>query len=225
MPTNHTDDDLTQTGLTETRLRHLLTAVEHDPERMRGDHDLNPGFHFPDAPRSASVLIGIVPRTEGPTLIFTRRTDHLHAHAGQISFPGGRAEAEDASAEATALREAEEEIGLSHQQVEIIGRLDTYSTRTGFRVTPVVALVRTPFELTPDPYEVAEVFEVPLAVFLAPNQPQRHGRMLLGAHRYFYAFPYRDYYIWGATAGMLVNLSQVLDRSICFPSPIPEPNR
>ena len=197
-------------GLTSDELRRLIAAAERDPPRTRGDHDLNPGFHYPDHPRPAAVLIGIVPRPPGPTVIFTRRTDHLHAHAGQISFPGGRAEPDDADAETTALREAEEEIGLPRSRVEVLGRLDTYFTRTGFQVTPVVALVRPPFELTPDPYEVAEVFEAPLTVFLAPDLPERHDRMLLGARRYFYAFPYRDYYIWGATAGMLVNLRQVL---------------
>lgn len=209
--------------LSEGGLRRLLSMSRVDPKHSRGDHDLNPGFHYPDHPRPAAVLVGIVPRAPEPTLIFTRRTDHLQAHAGQISFPGGRTENEDTSAEVTALREAEEEIGLGRRHVELIGRLDTYFTRTGFRVTPVVALIQPPFDLRPDPYEVAEVFEVPLSVFLDPALPRRDGRILLGARRYFYAFPWRDYYIWGATAGMLVNLRQLLCPALALPDFAPDP--
>ncbi|AWK85419.1 CoA pyrophosphatase [Azospirillum thermophilum] len=181
--------------------------------KIRGDHDLNPDLTPPpdgQGLRDAAVLVPLVDRGEEITVIFTQRTANLTAHAGQISFPGGRMEPSDESAEDTALRETEEEIGLTRDRVEILGRLDTYVTRTGFRVTPVVGLVQPPFTLTPDPTEVAEVFEVPLSFILDPENPRRHSREFLGKPRYFYAFPYEQRYIWGATAGMLVNLRDVL---------------
>lgn len=185
-------------------------AASLRPLKIRGDHDLNPGFGPPQGLREAAVLVPLVERAEGVTVLFTLRTSTLTAHAGQISFPGGRREPEDRSPEDTALRETEEEIGLSRDRIEVVGQLDTYVTRTGFRVTPVVGLVRPPFALDPDPTEVDEVFEVPLTFILDPANPQRHSRTFMGAERYFYAFPYQQRYIWGATAGMLVNLRDVL---------------
>src|SRR5499426_2107139 len=185
-------------------------AVAPPPGLRRGDHDLNPDL-LPDRLLTpAAVLVPLVERPEGLTVLLTRRTDHLQDHAGQISFPGGRVEPGDADALATALREAEEEIGLARALVTPIGRLDTYITRTGFEVTPVVALVAPPTALAPDPFEVAEAFEVPLAFILDPVSRQRHSRIYEGKTRYFYVFPWRDYYIWGATAGMLVNLAELL---------------
>lgn len=190
-------------------------AASLRPEKVRGDHDLNPGFQLPSAElREAAVLVPLVDRAEGLTVLFTQRTAHLSAHAGQISFPGGRREAYDASPEDTALRETEEEVGLLRDRIEVLGRLDTYVTRTGFRVTPVVGLVRPPFVVDPDPTEVDEVFEVPLAVILDPSNPQRHSREVFGQQRHFYAFPYEQRYIWGATAGMLVNLRDVLREAL-----------
>ncbi len=177
---------------------------------LRGDHDLNPTMDPPGALREAAVLVALVDRPGGLCVIFTRRTAHLASHAGQVSFPGGHTEAEDDSAEAAALRETEEEIGLHRRHIDIIGRLDTYITRTGFRVTPVVALVAPPFEIRPDPDEVAEVFEVPLSAILAPDMPLRESRQLFGVDRFFYVFPWRGNSIWGATAGMLVNLRNAL---------------
>jgi 8-oxo-dGTP pyrophosphatase MutT (NUDIX family) len=159
---------------------------------------------------AAAVLIPLVPHPEGLTVLFTRRTAHLKSHAGQVSFPGGRVEPGDASAEFTALREAEEEIGLSRDQVEILARLPDYRTRTGFRVTPVVALVQPPLELAPDPREVEEVFEVPLAFLLDPTNRQRRTRQFQGISVGFYVFEYEGRVIWGATAGMLVNLYRML---------------
>ncbi len=186
-------------------------SAESADGRPRGDHDLNPEFYEPDqALTRAAVLVPIVVREAGLTLLLTQRTDHLYDHAGQVSFPGGRIDAGDSGPEAAALRETEEEIGLSRERVRLIGRLDTYLIRTGFEVTPVVGLVTQPFDLAPDSFEVAEVFEVPLDFFLDPNNCERHTRLFEGKDRHFYAFPYGDHYIWGATAGMLINLAEVL---------------
>jgi len=160
----------------------------------------------------ASVLMPIVERADELMMLFTRRTAHLRSHSGQISFPGGRAEPADPSPESTALRETQEEIGLAPERVRLLGRLADYSTRTGYRITPVVGAVATPFELRPDAGEVDEVFEVPLSFLLDPRNHQRHSRVFQGETRWFYAIPYRDYYIWGATAGMLVNLY----RHLCY---------
>lgn len=156
----------------------------------------------------ASVLIPLVVHADRMTLLLTQRTAHLHDHAGQVSFPGGRVDPQDLNAVATALRETEEEIGLSRRHIEVIGALPDYVTGTGFRVTPIVALVHPPFELEADSFEVAEIFEVPLAFLMnganherrSAEFPNRPGR------RSFYTMPYEDYFIWGATAGMLRNL-------------------
>jgi 8-oxo-dGTP pyrophosphatase MutT (NUDIX family) len=164
----------------------------------------------PAGRRPAAVLVPIVLRPEALTMLFTRRTAHLKDHSGQISFPGGRAEPDDAGPEGTALREAQEEIGLADGRVEVLGRLSEYHTRTDFRVTPVVALIATPFELQLDAHEVAEVFEVPLSFLLDPANHQRHTREFQGRMVPYYAIPYREHYIWGATAGMLVNLYRYL---------------
>ncbi|TWB46505.1 CoA pyrophosphatase [Nitrospirillum viridazoti] len=181
----------------------------------RGDRDGNEVdvggvFDPPPTVRDAAVLVPLVDRPEGMTVLLTQRSAHLAAHGGQISFPGGRVEPEDTDAIATALRETEEEVGLAPTQVEVVGRLDTYYTRTGFRVVPVVGLVNPPFFLQPDPFEVQEVFEVPLSFILDPGSRQRQSREFKGALRHFWVFPYDDRYIWGATAGMLVNLCEVL---------------
>lgn len=158
----------------------------------------------------AAVLVPVVERQDGLTVLLTRRTDHLHDHPGQIAFPGGRAEESDGSLVFTALREAEEEIGLRPSVVEVIGELPKYHTATGFKVTPVVGVVRPPFELILDAFEVAEVFEVPLGFFLDPVNHLRHSREIAGRTREYWAMPYHDYYIWGATAGMLVSFYRFL---------------
>jgi len=160
---------------------------------------------------AAAVLVPIVAHAAGLTVVFTQRTTHLKSHSGQVSFPGGRAEPGDASAEFTALREAAEEIGLPEDRVEILARLPDYHTRTGYRVTPVVGLLTPPLELAPDPREVAEVFEVPLAFLLEPQNRQRHTREFQGQTVGYYVFEYQGRVIWGATAGMLVNLYRMLE--------------
>ncbi len=178
--------------------------------RPRGDHDLNPGTGPCPPLIPAAVLVLLVDRRRGLTVLLTERTEHLADHAGQISFPGGRIGAGDGGPEDAALRETEEETGLSRRRVDVLGRLDTYITRTGFTVTPVVAIANPPLGLDPDPREVAAVFEVPLAFFLDAANHQLCSRPFRGRDRRFYAMPYRDRYIWGATAGMLVNLYERL---------------
>ena len=161
------------------------------------------------ASTAAAVLIPIVAHPQ-LTVLFTQRTTQLKSHSGQVSFPGGRAEPGDASAEFTALRETEEEIGLAPARIEILGRLPDYRTRTGFRVTPVVGLVTPPLELAPDPREVAEVFEVPLDFLRDERNCQRRTREFQGQQVGYYVFEYGHRVIWGATAGILVNLNTML---------------
>jgi 8-oxo-dGTP pyrophosphatase MutT (NUDIX family) len=159
----------------------------------------------------AAVLVPLVEREDGLSILLTQRTAHLANHGGQISFPGGRMEDSDPDPVAAALRETEEEIGLPRTEVDVLGRLDDYVTVTGFRVVPVVGLIHPPFSLVPDPFEVQEVFEVPLAFVLDPQNHQRHSRIgPNGEKRHFYAMPFHGRFIWGATAAMLVNLYEAL---------------
>jgi 8-oxo-dGTP pyrophosphatase MutT (NUDIX family) len=177
----------------------------------RGDHDLNPGMTPPSIElRQAAVLVPLLDRPEGMSVLLTLRTAHLSAHAGQISFPGGRIEAGDRDATEAALRETEEEIGLPRDWVALIGRLDTYVTGTGFEITPIVGVVNVPFPLAADPFEVAEVFEVPLSFVLDPMNHRRTERLFEQRTRTFFVLPFENRNIWGATAGMLVNLAEVL---------------
>ena len=162
------------------------------------------------ASTAAAVLIPIVTHVAGPSVLFTQRTPHLRSHSGQVAFPGGRAEPGDASAEFTALRETEEEIGLRPTAVEILARLPDYRTRTGYVVTPVIGLIAPPLTLAPDPREVAEVFEVPLAFLLDERNRQRRTREFQGQQVGYYVFEYQQRVIWGATAGMIVNLHRML---------------
>jgi 8-oxo-dGTP pyrophosphatase MutT (NUDIX family) len=187
----------------------LGTGASAEPQ---GDYDLNPSMRdeAPDDLTPAAVLIPIIVRPEGATVLLTLRTDHLRDHAGQVSFPGGRVEPDDDGPVATALRETEEEIGLARSLVEVVGELEVYETRTGFRITPIVGMVEPGFTLTLDAFEVAEAFEVPLAIVLDPANFNRQSRMWRGARRTFYVLTFEDRLIWGATAGMLVNLSRRL---------------
>jgi 8-oxo-dGTP pyrophosphatase MutT (NUDIX family) len=163
-----------------------------------------------EAATVAAVLVPIIARPAGLTVLFTQRTAHLKAHSGQVSFPGGRAEPGDASPEETALRESEEEIGLPRDRVEVLARLPEYFTRTGFRVTPVIGLIAPPVELVPDPREVESIFEVPLAFLLDASNHKRQTREFQGRTVGYYEMPYGNRYIWGATAGMVVNLYRAL---------------
>jgi 8-oxo-dGTP pyrophosphatase MutT (NUDIX family) len=157
----------------------------------------------------AAVLLGLVPRSDGPTLLLTQRTAHLKDHAGQISLPGGRIEpGEDPVA--AALREADEEIGLAAERVEVLGELRPYLTGTGFRIHPVVGWVDPPERFTTDPFEVEELFELPLGFVMDPANHRQDSYERNGRQRQFYVLPYAGRYIWGATAGILVNFARVL---------------
>lgn len=185
------------------RLRRCFALAHPSTGTVYGDQGARPEAQSLIA---AAVLVPVVARGGEPTVLFTRRAEHLKNHSGQISFPGGRAEAGDATPERTALRETWEEIGLPAGRIEVLGRLSDYHTRTGYCITPVVGIVQPPFDLRPDDYEVAEVFEVPLAFLLDAGNHQRHSREFEGEQRHFFAIPYGPRYIWGATAGILVNL-------------------
>jgi 8-oxo-dGTP pyrophosphatase MutT (NUDIX family) len=183
--------------------------LKADLGQAAGDHSLNAGLEPLQPLKPAAVLVPLIER-ETMTVLFTRRTSHLAHHAGQISFPGGHIEPDDESPRETALRETEEEIGLGRNQIAVIGHLDTYVTRTGFVVTPVVGVVAPPFALTPDPHEVAEVFEVPFTFLMDAANHQYCSAEFEGQVRHFYAMPYGSYFIWGATAGMLKNFYDIL---------------
>lgn len=176
-----------------------------------GDHLLTPEWQTPEPPyRDAAVLITLLPRGDDLSVVFTQRTSHLTAHAGQISFPGGGVEPHDFDAAATALREAEEEIGLPRAKVQILGQLDDYITGTGFLVRPVVGFVPEVPQWQPDDFEVAEIFDVPLSYLCAPGRIFKSSREFRGIQRHFYACDWDKFHIWGATAGMLKNFIDVI---------------
>lgn len=182
----------------------------------RSDFDLNGGpAAFGEvahtAPRPAAVLVPIIARPE-PTVLFTVRPTTMTEHAGQISFPGGRADPEDADARATALREAQEEIGLPPEDAEVIGYLENYRTVTSYLVTPVVAMISERFSAKPNPREVSDVFEVPLSFLMSADNHRIDARTFRGEVRRYHAMPYGERYIWGATAGILKMLHESLTR-------------
>lgn len=213
VPVTGTDDRLPAVppeALTAQAIRARLASLANWTPEFTGDGGLFAGRE----PSGAAVLVPLVQRDEGLTLLLTRRTDHLRDHAGQISFPGGRVEPEDDGPVATALRETEEEIGLSRSHIEVIGQLPIYSTVTAFQVTPVVGLVEPGFTLTLDGFEVAEAFEVPLAFLMNPAHHRHHRFEFSGTERRFLSMPWqgaeREYFIWGATAAMLRNFYRLL---------------
>lgn len=196
----------------------IKRALDEENPAARGarsDYDLN---HEADSqrmlaqtPRQAAVLVPIVEHGGAETVLLTKRTENLAKHAGQVSFPGGSIDDVDADAVAAALRETHEEIGLTSDYIKVHGQLDSYRTGTGFEITPVVATVRPGFTLEIDTGEVAEAFEVPLDFILDRRNHQRQSAVWQGRRRHYYAMPYGDYFIWGATAAMLVNLVDVLE--------------
>ena len=191
-------------------LRALGQNVVQNRHDVLGDHNLNPGMPIPELSKPAAVLVPVVGREREPTILLTKRSEYLNHHAGQVSFPGGRYEDSDANMIHTALRETEEEIGLSRDAVEVIGELPTYETRTGFSVKPIVGLIKPPLELNVDSKEVAAVFEIPMSFVLDRRNHEKHSREWQNKMRHFYVFPHPKYYIWGATAGMLVNLAELI---------------
>ena len=198
----------------------LEAALKEDNPAARGrrsDYDLNIEAKLAaqkdTPPRDAAVLVPIVDHASGPTILLTKRTEHLSKHAGQVSFPGGKIDDTDTDAVAAALREAEEEVGLTADWVDVCGFLDTYRTGTGFEIVPVVALVKPGFELQLQVTEVEAAFEVPLDFILDRRNHKRQSAEWRGARREYYAMPFGDFFIWGATAAMLVNLCDVMEHA------------
>jgi 8-oxo-dGTP pyrophosphatase MutT (NUDIX family) len=181
-------------------LEELLTADDLEKQHQNSQLPFKP----------AAVLVLVVNHPANPTVVFTQRTAHLADHAGQISFPGGRSDEGDGTPERTALREAEEEVGIAPDRVEILGRLPEYRTSTGYAVTPVVGWAEPPLTFRPDPHEVADVFEVPLAFLLDAGNHRYESAFYKGRMRKYWAMPYGERFIWGATAGMLITFHRIL---------------
>jgi 8-oxo-dGTP pyrophosphatase MutT (NUDIX family) len=181
-------------------IEQLMTADDLEKQAVNAKLPLRP----------AAVLLLVVNHPDTPTVVFTQRTAHLSDHAGQISFPGGRCDEEDCTPERTALREAEEEIGIAPERIEILGRMPEYRTVTGYSVTPIVGWAEPPLEYRPDPHEVDAVFEVPLAFLLDPSNHRHESAFFKGRMRKYWAMPYGERFIWGATAGMLVTFHRIL---------------
>jgi 8-oxo-dGTP pyrophosphatase MutT (NUDIX family) len=197
--------------LCTTRLERAPSARVFDNrlEAPRSDYQMNPAWGSVAAQPSA-VLVPIVARSEGLSVVMIQRPQTMAAHPGEVSFPGGKAEAPDRSPVETALREAEEEIGLARTHVDVLGFLDCYQIRSGFRVVPVVGLVTPPFTLNVHAREVVDAFEVPLAFLMDSGNHEKHSREMRGETQLFYAMPYEGRFIWGATAAMIRNLFERL---------------
>ncbi len=192
------------------RSRRLASGLPVLQPPLGSDFSLSGVVPLPEVWRPAAVLVPLVRREPGLTVLLTQRTEDMPSHAGQIAFPGGRRQAEDPDEIATALRETEEEVGLTRDFIEVIGSMDHYRTGTGYEITPIVGIVTPGFTARADPREVADVFEVPLDHFLDERNHRIDSRVWQGRERRYYAMPYGERYIWGATAGMLKNLQFVL---------------
>jgi 8-oxo-dGTP pyrophosphatase MutT (NUDIX family) len=197
--------------VTPAALRLRLAEIVAKPQGtgpIFGDEILG-GLQHPPVP--AAVLVPIV-LGDCPSIVLTKRTSHLAKHAGQISFPGGRIDPEDSGPEAAALREAQEEIGLAAGSVEVLGRLTDHVTGTGYRITPIVAVLPPALTYQLSPHEVEAVFELPMRVVLDPGAPRRQRQHVGGVWREYWVWPHPDHFIWGATAAILVQLAQRLRR-------------
>ena len=182
-----------------------LRAASRDGD-VHGDHALNPASRASivrEGLRPAAVLVPVIDRAGGATMLLTKRTEKLKSHPGQVAFPGGRVDPDDASIEAAAKREAEEEVGLKPEYVEIVGTLADYYSGSGFRITPVLSIVQPTFTLTINPDEVDEAFEVPLGFLMDAANHHTDSRIWNNIERYFYTMPYGDRHIWGVTAGII----------------------
>ena len=192
------------------RSRRLASGLPVLQPPLGSDFSLSGVVPLPEVWRPAAVLVPLVRREPGLTVLLTQRTEDMPSHAGQIAFPGGRRQAEEPDEIATALRETEEEVGLTRDFIEVIGSMDHYRTGTGYEITPIVGIVTPGFTARADPREVADDFEVPLDHFLDERNHRIDSRVWQGRERRYYAMPYGERYIWGATAGMLKNLQFVL---------------
>lgn len=178
-----------------------------------GDHRLNPDMRdmvVREGLRDAAVLIPVVDRREGASVILTKRTEKLRSHSGQVAFPGGRIDPTDPTPEYAALRETEEEIGLAPAYIEVVGRMPDYVSGSGFRIAPILSVVRPDFRLSINPDEVDDAFEVPLSFLMNPANHNRDSRVWLEKERYFYTMPFGERYIWGVTAGIIRTLYERL---------------
>lgn len=209
----HTFTAVPHAHLSVEAVRSVLSANIQRPLDITDESDRrHPGRE--GTPVEAAVLVPLVMRPEGLTVLLTQRTAHLNDHAGQISFPGGKIETTDEDAIAAALRETEEETGLSRQFVQVLGGLPRYLTATGFAINPITALVEPGFTLNPDSFEVAEIFEVPLSFLTNPANFRLHRAELEdGTARQYYSAPWKQYFIWGATAAMLLGMCQILSEA------------
>jgi 8-oxo-dGTP pyrophosphatase MutT (NUDIX family) len=192
------------------RSARLASGLPVPPAPIGSDFSLSGVVPIPESWKPASVLVPLIDRAPGVTVLLTQRTADMPSHAGQIAFPGGRRQADDPDAVATALRETEEEVGIAARFIDVVGAVDLYRTGTGFEITPIVGIVTPGFTLRADPREVADVFEVPLEHFLNEVNHKVDSRQYQGRERRYYAMPYGERYIWGATAGMLKNLHFIL---------------
>ncbi len=200
--------------MTPAALRVKLAEIAAEPPDNRDLQGDDVVATLARAPIPAAVLVPVV-MGEVPTVLLTKRTSHLSAHAGQVSFPGGRIDPEDSGPEAAALREAWEEIGLETEAVQVLGRMADHVTGTGYRITPVLGLLPPGIQYRLSPHEVDAIFELPMGVVLDPAAPKRQRQHVQGVWREYWVWPHPDHFIWGATAAILVRLAERLrERSV-----------
>ncbi len=206
-------NDLPPSFTAEDFRRRAAAKREPFADSDYGDHRLNPDLRdliVREGLRDAAVLIPVVDRREGASVILTKRTEKLRSHSGQVAFPGGRIDPTDPTPEYAALRETEEEIGLAPSYIEVVGRMPDYVSGSGFRIAPILSVVRPDFRLSINPDEVDDAFEVPLAFLMDPRNHTRDSRIWQERERYFYTMPFGERHIWGVTAGIIRTLYERL---------------